>query len=137
MAKLVKADQLAAFLASNEREPWTPGGKVDCCLVLAEWAIWLGYPDPAAHLRGAYQPGQGQIDILAARGGAIELVRACAETLRLSSIYTPQVGDIGVVGSAHNITRQFGVIHDGAGWLTRTPRGFARVAAKSLAAWRL
>ncbi|MGV1900745.1 DUF6950 family protein [Agrobacterium sp. 22-3674b3] len=133
----MKADQLATFLASNEREPWTPGGKVDCCLALAEWAIWLGYPDPAAHLRGAYRPGQGQIDILSARGGAIELVRACAETLRLSSTDTPQVGDIGVVGSAHNITRQFGVIHDGGGWLTRTPRGFARVAAKTLAAWRL
>ncbi len=137
MAELVSADHLAAFLASNEREPWTPGGKVDCCLALAEWAVWMGYPDPAAHLRGAYQPGQGQIDILAERGGAITLVKSCAESLGLSGTDAPQIGDIGVVGSAHNITRQFGVIHDGAGWLTRTPHGFARVAAKTLAAWRL
>jgi len=130
-------EHLKAFLASNAREPWTPGGRVDCCLALAEWAIWLGYPDPAAHLRGAYQPGQGQIDILAERGGAIELVKGCADALGLSRTEFPQAGDIGVVGSAHNITRQFGVIHDGAGWLTRTPSGFARVAAKTLAAWRL
>ena len=130
-------ERLRAFMASNEREPWTPGGKVDCCLALAEWAIWLGYPDPAAHLRGAYQPGQGQIDILAESGGAIMLVKSCAESLGLSGADTPQLGDIGVVGSAHNITRQFGVIHDGEGWLTRTPSGFARVAAKTLAAWRL
>ncbi|NTA10811.1 DUF6950 family protein [Agrobacterium tumefaciens] len=137
MAELVKARHLAAFLASTEREPWTPGDRVDCCLVLAEWAIWLGYPDPAAHLRGAYQPGQGQLDILAESGGAIALVKSCAAALSLSHTDTPQAGDIGVVGSAHNITRQFGVIHDGAGWLTRTPHGFARVAAKTLAAWRL
>lgn len=130
-------ERLKAFLVSNELEPWTPGGKVDCCLALAEWAIWVGYPDPAAHLRGAYQPGQGQIDILAASGGAIALVKSCVESLGLSGTDAPQVGDIGVVGSAHNNTRQFGVIHDGAGWLTRTPRGFTRVAAKTLAAWRL
>lgn len=137
MAKLVKDERLAAFLVSNEREPWSPGGKVDCCLALAEWAVWLGYPDPASHLRGTYQPGQGQLDILAGRGGAVELVAGCADRLGLSRTDAPQAGDIGVVGSGHNFTRQFGVIHDGAGWLTRTPHGFARVAAKTLAAWRL
>ncbi len=137
MAELVKSRRLVAFMASNVREQWTPGDRVDCCLVLAEWAIWLGYPDPAAHLRGSYQPGQGQIDVLAKSGGAVELVAGCADRLGLSRTHAPQAGDIGVVGSGHNITRQFGVIHDGAGWLTRTPQGFARVAAKTLAAWRL
>lgn len=130
-------ERLSAFLAANAREPWTPGGRVDCCLTLAEWAMWLGYPDPAAQLRGTYLPGQGQTDILAMSGGAVELVALCAGRLGLSRTDAPQAGDIGVVGSAHNITRQFGVIRDGAGWLTRTPHGFARIAAKTLAAWRL
>lgn len=137
MAELVTRDRLKGFIEANTREPWTPGSRVDCCLVLAEWAMWLGYPDPASHLRGTYLPGQGQIDVLAMSGGAVELVTQCAGRLGLCCTEVPREGDIGVVGSAHNITRQFGVIHDGAGWLTRTPQGFERIAAKTLAAWRL
>lgn len=132
----MKAEALAAFLMANAREPWTPAGKVDCCLALAEWVIWLGYPDPAAHLRGAYQPGQGQIDILAGNGGAVGLIGGCALRLGLPRADIPQLGDVGAVGSARNFTRQFGVIHDGAGWLTRTPSGWSRITAKTLAIWR-
>jgi hypothetical protein len=127
---------LRAFLEANAREAWTPGGKVDCCLALAEWLIWLGYGDPAAHLRGAYQPGQGQLDMLSAGSGAVGLIESCALPLGLPRVEIPQVGDVGAVGSRHNITRQFGVIHDGAGWLTRTPHGFIRLSAPTLAIWR-
>jgi len=130
-------DRLQAFLDAYERKPWTPGGDVDCCLILAEWAMWLGYQDPAAHLRGAYGRGQGQIDILVARGGALALVGSCASAIGGKRIQYPSCGDIGVVGSLTNITRQFGVIYDGSGWLTRTQRGFDRVYAKTLAAWKI
>lgn len=136
MAELV-AQKLAAFLAAYEREPWTPGGKVDCCLIIAEWAIWLGHADPAAHLRGSYAPGQGQVDILAANGGAVSLVEHCAISIGAQPVLEPSCGDFGVVGSLKNITRQFGVIHDGNGWLTRAPDGFRRITARTLAAWRL
>lgn len=130
------ANTFLDFLEANEGEPWTPGGKVDCCLALAEWVIWLGYPDPAAHLRGAYQPGQGQIDVLEGNGGAVGLVENCALRIGLTRVEIPQLGDVGAVGSARNITRQFGVIHDGAGWLTRTPSGWSRITARTLAVWR-
>nr|CAD6417674.1 hypothetical protein REQ54_01737 [Rhizobium sp. Q54] len=134
MAELVT---LRAFLAAYEHEPWTPGEKVDCCLIIAEWAKWLGYPDPVSDFRGTYEPGQGQIDILAAHGGALPLVEAAALSIGARRVAVPQAGDFGVVGSAKNITRQFGVIHDGQGWLTRAPDGFKRITAKTLAAWRL
>lgn len=134
MAELVT---LRAFLEAYEREPWTPGGKVDCCLIIAEWAQWLGHPDAAAHLRGAYERGQGQLDILAANGGALPIIEACALSIGAKRVVEPKVGDFGVVGSAKNITRQFGVIHDGEGWLTRAPDGFKRITARTLAVWRL
>lgn len=134
MAELVS---VRAFLDFYEGQPWTPGGRVDCCLVLAEWAMWLGYPDPVAHLRGTYAAGQGQIDILADHGGAVSLIEAAALSLGAQRISDPMEGDFGVVGSVSNITRQFGVIHDGEGWLTRAPDGFKRITARTLAAWRL
>ncbi len=134
MAELVT---LRAFLDAYEREPWTPGGKVDCCLIIAEWIKWLGFPDPASHLRGAYEMGQGQIDILTANGGAAAIIERCVRPLGAVQVREPRHGDFGAVGSAKNITRQFGVIHDGEGWLTRAPDGFKRITAKTLAVWRL
>lgn len=134
MAELVT---LKAFLEAYEHEPWTPGGKVDCCLVIAEWAKWLGFPDAAAHLRGAYTPGQGQIDILNENGGALALIEQCALSIGAVRVEVPQAGDFGAVGSLSNPCRQFGVIHGGSGWLTRAPDGFKRITARTLAAWRL
>ena len=134
MAELVT---LRAFLDAYEREPWTPGGKVDCCLIVAEWVKWLGYPDPAEGLRGTYEAGQGQIDVLASNGGAVGIIERGALMVGARRVSVPQAGDFGVVGSAKNITRQFGVIHDGEGWLTRAPDGFKRITARTLAVWRL
>lgn len=130
-------DALDAFLASDEQKPWTPGREVDCCLSLANWAMWLGHPDPAAHLRGTYEPGQGQIEILARSGGAMALVEHCARSIGGVRIDRPGRGDIGVVGSSTNPTRQFGVIHSGQFWITRTSSGWVRVTAKTLAAWKI
>lgn len=132
MAELV---MLRAFLDAYEHAPWTPGGRVDCCLIIAEWAKWLGYPDPVSEFRGAYLPGQGQIDMLAAHGGALPLIEAAALSIGALRVAVPDVGDFGVVGSLSNVTRQFGVIHDGEGWLTRAPDGFKRITARTLAAW--
>lgn len=134
MAKLVR---LRAFLDVYEQEPWTPGDKVDCCLIIAEWIKWLGLPDPAAQLRGTYEPGQGQLDILAAHGGAVNLIEACVLPIGAQHVDEAQAGDFGVVGSRTCSTRQFGAIHDGAGWLTRAPDGFKRIIARPLAIWRL
>lgn len=136
MAELV-TDELGRFLSAQRGLPWSPGCAVDCCLVLAEWAIWLGYPDPAAHLRGTYVAGQGQLDALDHGGGALGLVSACALSIGGIAVAAPARGNIGVVGSLSNVRRQFGVIHDGHGWLTRTPTGFERVTARTLAAWKI
>lgn len=140
MAKLVSGgdqDALSAFLAYNTSLPWSPGSVVDCCLALAEWAIWIGHPDPAGHLRGTYEPGHGQLDALIRGGGAVALVASCARPIGGVPTEHPSRGDIGVVGSLRNIARQFGVIHDGDGWLTRTRAGFVSITAQTLAAWKI
>lgn len=134
MAELVA---LRDFIEAYERAPWTPGDKVDCCLIIAEWAKWLGFSDPVEGFRGSYEAGQGQIDMLAAHGGAVPLIEQAALSIGAWRVDDPRCGDFGVVGSARNITRQFGVIHDGDGWLTRAPDGFKRITARPLAIWRL
>lgn len=138
MAKLVATSEvLAAFLAFDEAREWTPGGTVDCCLALAEWAIWLGYLDPVAEFRGAYEPGQGQLDMLARHGGAVELIRSQALKIGATLVSEPEVGCIGVVGSRTNPMRQFGTIRDASGWITRTPTGWHAISAQALEIWKI
>lgn len=127
-------DKLGAFLAANGALPWLPG-EVDCCMVLASWAIWLGHPDPASHLRGTYDTEDGFRAIIAAHRGVVPLVSSCLPATAMPT--APHRGCIGVVGSRANIHRQFGAIHDGDGWLVRQRDGFARITARTLAAWKI
>lgn len=137
MAELVTARHklLQSFIADNNARPWQPG-KVDCCMVLADWAVWLGHPDPAAHLRGAYDSDEGFRAIITAAGGVPALVATCVPTSG-KRIQHPSAGDIGVIGSPTNIKRQFGAIHDGSGWLVRMHGSFGRMTAQTLAAWTI
>jgi hypothetical protein len=123
-------------VAHNNALPWQPGA-VDCCMVLADWAVWLGYPDSAAHLRGTYDSDDGFRAIIASHGGAVPLVGKCAASIGLRRVPRPSCGDIGVIGSPSNIQRQFGAIHDGNGWLVRMHGGFSRMTARTLAAWEV
>ena len=127
--------QLAAFIAHNDARPWQPG-HVDCCMVLADWAMWLGHVDPAAHLRGTYDSDEGFRAIITAAGNVPALVATCLPR-NAKRIQRPTVGTIGVIGSPINIHRQFGAIHDGNGWLVRSRGGFQRVTAKTLIAWEI
>lgn len=128
---------VADFVAFDGRREWSPGGIVDCCLSLAEWAIWLGYDDPAEKFRGAYQAGAGQEAILAANGGAVSIVERQVAAIGGAVIDAPQIGCIGVVGSPDNVRRQFGVIYGADGWLTRTPTGWHGIAAMALGIWEI
>lgn len=138
MAELVASvgDKLATFIADNNARPWQPG-HVDCCMVLADWAISAGHSDPATHLRSAYDTDDGFRAIIAAHQGAVPVVAACASAISLKPTTRPRCGDIGVVGSQSNIHRQFGAIHDGKGWLVRMHGGFGRMTARTLAAWEI
>lgn len=133
MAELV---MLRAFLNAYEREPWTPGDKVDCCLALAEWAIWMGRPDPAAAMRGTYQDEQGFRAHVNAAGSLVALVGSCVSSIGARRVDVPICGDIAVIGSSNNIHRQFGAIYDGRQWLVRFIDSIGPMTAKPLAIWR-
>jgi hypothetical protein len=133
MAELVT---LSAFLQHDALRPWQPG-TVDCCMFLASWAMWLGHPDPAAHLRGTYDSEDGFRRIIAETGGVVSLVGACVHSIRGHVAPRPSAGAIGVIGSSTNIERQWGAIFDGRQWLVRSKAGISAFSAKPLAIWEI
>ncbi|SHE68332.1 hypothetical protein SAMN02745157_0704 [Kaistia soli DSM 19436] len=127
---------LDAFLASYGDRPWV-WGEVDCSLVLADWAIANGHPDSAAQLRGSYATHQGCLAVVAAAGGVVPLVAACAAVLGLDALAVPERGAIGVVGAASNMHRQWGAIFDGRDWQVRLEPRFVALKAHPLGIWRI
>lgn len=127
---------LAGFIASYEVKPWAPG-RVDCCLALAAWAIWLGYPDPAVHLRGTYDSEEGFRAIFERYGGVVPLVASCAALIGARPVPRPQCGDIGVIGSPTSCERQFGAIFDGERWRVRFTNRYGAMIASPLGIWRI
>lgn len=128
--------ELSAFFLAHAEKPWQPG-KVDCCMFLAAWAIWLGHPDPAQHLRGAYDSEEGFRAIIERTGSVTELVGSCASLIRGKRLQRPVCGAIGVIGSAINIHRQFGAIHDGERWQVRYKNGLGPMMAQPLGIWSI
>jgi len=130
------AFQLEAFFAEHGARAWQPG-QVDCLLMLADYAVALGYPDPAAHLRGAYDSEDGFRSIIEQAGGVVPLVAGCAGRIGAKRLQQPLRGAIGVIGSAGNVHRQFGAIYDGERWIARLKENFTRVTANPLAIWAI
>lgn len=127
---------LAEFLRTYGDKPWQPG-KVDCCLFLAAWAVWLGHSDPAHHLRGTYESEEGFRAIIERAGNVSALVGSCVEAIGGKRMEQPLCGAVGVIGSAINIHRQFGAIHDGERWQVRFKNGIGPMTAHPLAIWAI
>jgi hypothetical protein len=135
VAELV-ATRLAQFIAAQSTRSWQPG-TVDCCLFLADWAIWLGHADPSADLRGAYDSDDGFRAIIAAHQGLVPVVAACVGNIGGKRISAPLCGAVGVIGSQGNIQRQWGAIFDGNRWLVRFHEGVGPLSARPLAIWEI
>lgn len=125
---------LNAFMAAHEEQAWA-WGTVDCSMVLADWAIDNGHPDPAAALRGTYSDELGWKLIVVARGGLLPLVSDLCARAGFTATDTAARGVIGVVGSVRHPDRQWGAIHDGERWLVRAADGFGPITAPTLGMW--
>lgn len=138
MAELVAPapDVLAAFVADHDTRSWQPG-VVDCCMFLASWAMWLGHPDPAAHLRGTYHDDEGFRRIIVAAGGVVPVVEGCVANIGGRRIAAPVAGAIGVIGARTNTNHQFGAVFDGGRWLVRFTNRVGHMAASPLAIWSI
>lgn len=128
--------QLEAFFAAYGARPWQPGA-VDCLLFLADYAMALGRPDPAAHLRGSYDSEDGFRAIIAAAGGVVPLVSDCAARIGARALQHPMRGAIGIIGSAEHIQYQFGAIHDGEQWNVKLIGRVRPMMSKPLAIWAI
>jgi len=131
MAELVT---LNSFLYANGRKAWEPG-RVDCCMVLADWAVWLGWSDPAESLRGTYDDEDGFRRIVELAGGVLGVVSPLVVRIQGRLVDTPEVGSIGVIGSRTNVHRQYGAIHTGSSWMMRSKSGWVSMAARPIAVW--
>jgi hypothetical protein len=132
--------RLEAFVVDTERTShiW---GVSDCSLAIADWAMANGYDDGAADLRGTYETEDACRAVLAARGGLVPTVAACASRLGLHPLSEPEFGCIAVIGSAVNPDRQWSAIWQGHAWLVRWGNEqraqWVPFAAKPLAMWRI
>jgi hypothetical protein len=135
--------RLDAFCARTSTFPhvW---GSADCTLLIADWLVENGHPDPAAEWRGAYDSEASCRALLAGRGGLIGHVAACAAQIGLTPLHEPEFGCIAVIGSAVNPDRQWSAIWNGARWLVRWVSvrdgdevpSWSPFAAKPLGMWR-
>ncbi|WP_261339135.1 DUF6950 family protein [Rhizobium leguminosarum] len=123
------------FEAVQNRRVWEPG-KVDCCLLLADWAVWLGRADPAPHLRGRYDSEDGFRRIIEMEGGLIQLIENCVSRIG-GRRGGPSAGAIGVIGSKTNAERQWGAIFNGRQWRVRFVGGIGAMTAHPLAIWEI
>lgn len=116
-------------------------GSDDCTLLIAEWVVENGHPDPAADWRGAYDSEASCRALLAARGDLIGHVAACASVIGLTPLHEPEFGCIAVIGSANTPDRQWGAIWNGARWLVKwgddKSARWTPFAARPLGIWRV
>jgi hypothetical protein len=126
------------FMQATNREPhvW---GVSDCSLLVADWVVASGYPDPAAELRGAYATEAECGALLAARGGLSEVVAACALSSGLKPIHEPEFGCVAVIGSISRPERQWSAIWNGhfwmVRWLSKDGPTWATFAAPAIGMW--
>jgi hypothetical protein len=88
---------LPSFLDEMERRPFRYG-ECDCLLALADWVAWVGWTDPAAHLRRTYHGERGWRRVVRDAGGIKRLVADLARAAGLEERRgDPLSGDIGLV----------------------------------------
>jgi hypothetical protein len=116
-------------------------GTLDCSLSVGDWAVLNGHPDPASHLRGAYDSEATCRALIAARGGLVEVFRDCSARANLKPLYEPRFGCAAVIGSARRLDRQWGAIWNGRRWMVALEHKhtglcfFSPITAKPLAMW--
>lgn len=119
----------------------------DCLIMLADWVVACGSPDPAEPWRGNYSDERGAYEVIREAGGMIPLVDAgmkLASGVRLDDPEAAQTGDVGVVlltvdSQWAQPPRSFhacGAIRAGRFWAVQAGIGVTMGAGEALAAWR-
>lgn len=137
-------ERMARFEAFIDETNLTPHvwGVSDCSLMVADWALANGHPDPAADLRGTYATEAECRALLAARGGLAAVVEDCARRAGVEPVYEPEFGCVAVIGAPSRPERQWCAIWNGHNWMVRwlATDGrplWAPFSARPLGMWRI
>lgn len=130
---------LGEFL--RDRHAWRrKPGEWDCATFPAAWAVALGFADPMADFRGAYQTEAQGEDILYDHGGLVALIGPRLRALGWRDVSDGEdfaEGDIGVV---ELLGHEAGSVYTGRRWALVTDRGLGFVSLEReniSAAWRV
>lgn len=135
--------RLNEFLDEQLTQVWE-WGRVDCCLMCADWvAIETGH-DPAAEFRGAYADAEQAHDLIRLRGGFMPLLGWLMDRAGFEVTQAPAVGDVGIVTAPIMLMDRMpavgavAAIRSGNGiWCVRAYRGLQWGGYPMVTAWRL
>ncbi|MBD9372118.1 hypothetical protein IB238_05670 [Rhizobium sp. ARZ01] len=127
---------LADFFRAYGDKSWA-AATVNCLMFPAAWGIWLGHRDPIEKWRGVVRDEEHMRAIVTETGGCVPLVGEAAALIGGRRVSHPACGDVGVIGSATRIDRQFGAIFDGRRWQVRFIDRISPMMAQPLAIWRI
>jgi hypothetical protein len=127
---------LSAFLRSQAQQLFQWGVR-DCGLIMADWVMASGRPDPAAAIRGKYDSAESCLIICAAPDYQTAIT-AIADGAGLPRTEDPWDGDIGVVDIPK--IGAMGAIMTNGSWAFRTATGITWSKAapgRLLTAWEV
>ncbi len=109
--------------------------RVDCCRFPADWIVFRGGPDPAAHWRGRYEAEDQALAFVHEAGGLVNILDLGMTSAGLQRVGEPCTGDVGciVVRACRSVVGS--IFCDGV-WWTISELGVLPVEARCLRAWR-
>lgn len=124
---------LAEFLDHAAAEPFADG-TADCVLMVSDWVVECGHPDPAAPFRGRYRTALGRERIVRREGGMLAVMRGGARRAGLAEAERPVPGDVGLV-EMNGLT--LAAICTGLQWAAKGQGLIVSPAEHVLGAWRV
>lgn len=71
--------------------------RIDCCVLMADWLVANGFPDPMADRRGTYSTKREYLRMLRSEGGLLASCLKRFSGIGLSETSDPGCGDLAVV----------------------------------------
>ncbi|BAL76011.1 DUF6950 family protein [Bradyrhizobium cosmicum] len=117
-------------------------GRLDCAILMADWLVRCGWPDPMADRRGTYGTERAYRAAIRSEGGIVASCRRRFAMLGLAETTTPRAGDVTLVltpfgmRAGRPLCRPTGGISDGEfvsvlAW----PRGVVAAPLPIVVAW--
>lgn len=136
MYRTPTANMLEYFFEEQRKLVWKTTVH-DCCMLLADWVMLLGYNDPAPSLRNSIETQEEAARYIESQGSLVDVVQSCCNTINLPTTTTLSLGVIGVIGSYKSVHRQWAAIWDGYNWRVRGCNGIVKMSANCLRAWEV